>query len=297
MSNRYFEKFPVINYKGVPAVNIMRRVGFNNKIKSFLNVFYQYTAEKDDTVDNLAFNYYKDVNFDWLIYHANDILDPYYDVWLSEPNFLEFIKNKYGSIEKAQRQIIYYKNNWEIDDRVISGSTYNALHQDLKKYWHPMLGVNNVIGYKRAKIDFIYSTNKIVSFDFTANTSEPFTINELVSITGDSSSYATVRWANTTSVVLKHLVGSIDANTTSLTGESSGIVASIDGSSFTNLIDYSESSYVSVNSTIPELEQPYYSPVSSYTAEEALNTKKRDIYLVDESNKSKLNKQLEKLMK
>lgn len=298
MDNKYFSKFPIINYNGDQAVNIMRRVGMNDNIKNLLNVFYQYTAEKDDTVDNIAHNYYKDVDFDWLIYLANDITDPYYDVWMGDDVFSQFIVKKYGSTRNAQRKIVYYENNWRDDGRILTVSAYNALDDGLKKYWTPIDNTVSVIGYERSKIDFRYSTNKIISYDFTADASAEFAKDDIVYVNSDSATRATVSWANTSSVVLRHVEGTFSTVTNfTLTSDSVGVVATANASSYANFIDFTDANGIPVENVIPVGEEVYFSKVVSYDEELTLNDRKRNLYLVDVKNKSALNKQLRELMK
>lgn len=297
MDNKYFSKFPVINYNNEQAINIMRRVGISDNIKNFLNIFYQYTAEKDDTVDSIAYNYYNDVDYDWLIYLANDIVDPYYDAWLSDDVFKEYIVKKYGSIRKAQRKIIYYKNNFDNDASVLSVAGYAALTEGLKKYWHPIDNTVNIIGYERAQVEYKYSTNKIISYDYVS-ASNTFSKDEIVYIDSDSSQYATVSWANNTSVVLRHIEGNFSTSTNfTLTGENSNIVASVNATSYANFIDFTDSNNIVVQNVIPDNEAIYFSKVTAYDEELEFNEKKRELYLVDERNKAMLNKQLRELMR
>lgn len=76
--HQYFRKFPITPYRGVPSLNILRRVDFNNKVKNFFTAFYAFDVTAGEKPETIAFDYYDDVDYDWLIYHANDIIDPYH---------------------------------------------------------------------------------------------------------------------------------------------------------------------------------------------------------------------------
>lgn len=105
----YFSSFPRINYNNTNAVNITLRSKIIDSFKAVATNFYSYTIKDGETADALAYDYYGDPNYVWIIYLCNNIIDPYYDWPLSNINFDKYIKNKYGSISTAQTQISYYK--------------------------------------------------------------------------------------------------------------------------------------------------------------------------------------------
>ena len=77
MSDReqYFRKFPLIPYNGVPSINILRRVDFNNNVKNFFTAFYSFNIQSGERIETIAHDYYEDVDLDWLIYLTNNIVD------------------------------------------------------------------------------------------------------------------------------------------------------------------------------------------------------------------------------
>jgi hypothetical protein len=60
-------------------------------------VFYPYTIRDGERADAIAFDYYDNTDYTWLIYIVNNIIDPYYDWPLTETNFDKFISKKYES--------------------------------------------------------------------------------------------------------------------------------------------------------------------------------------------------------
>lgn len=283
---RYFEKFPLTEYDSVPSVNILKRAAFNEKVKGFITAFYTHTIPAGERIENIAFNYYDDVDYDWLIYHANDIVDPYFQVPLSNEDFTNYIVQKYGSEQLARRKTIHYKNNYESDVQVLSTAGYAALATGQKKYWSPVLSTVGVSGYERAEEDFIASTNKIETFDILSVTGT-FQKDEVIVQDSDSTSFAEVSSANTTNLIIRHVRGDFSANTNyTITGEQSGATATVNADS-----------YALLSEVIPSTEQVYYSPVSFYDYEEDLNEQRREIYLVQDSYRSTLNDQLKNLMR
>jgi len=281
---RFFERFPVIDYDGTPALNIMKRVDISSTVKEYYNRFYTYTMDSSERIEHLAFNYYDDVNFDWLIYLANDISDPYYGVVLNEQDFQEFIIKKYGSFDYALQAIVQWKNNWESDDTILSSEQYNNLIGDRKKYWGPIYNAFGISGYVRQKEDIVVPTNKYVSFN-VATVDAAASAGDILIKDSNSSVYGTVTWANTSAITIQHVYGDWTAG--------SDYTVTKRGASDTYTVDADS---VSTHQVINENEEVYFSAVNAYDFENDLNEKKRELFLIDADNASSLNKQLNDMM-
>jgi hypothetical protein len=290
MSNReeYFRKFPLIDYRGTVGVNILKRVDFNSNVKGFYEAFYEYTMKEDDNIQHLAHDYYNDVDFDWLIYLANDIVDPYYGTPLNSTDFTSFIKKKYGSIEEAQKSILTYKTNYAAYiDNILALSAYQALPGNQKKYWQPIVSPTGVVGYSRSKEDLYVTTNRIISLSFTSEQSITFDDNENVYIKNNLDQTATVSSANSTGIILKNINGSFERlSNYTLVGKKSGVEVEIDFDS-----------YILLQQCIPVDEEVYYSQYSYYSYEEDLNEKKRDLSLVENYYADDINLSLTEVLK
>ncbi len=85
---------------------IWQKNGHIPKIKKFIlgnpTAIYDYVIKDGERPDTIANAYYGDSNFVWLIFLANDVVDPYYDWPLTQQQFKDFIIEKYGSIEAAK---------------------------------------------------------------------------------------------------------------------------------------------------------------------------------------------------
>lgn len=284
---QYFRKFPLTSYNGMPAVNIVKRVAFNENVENFISAFYTYTLSKDEKIDHLAFNYYDDVDYDWLIYHANDIVDPFYDVPLESMVFESYIAKKYGSREIARETIVHYKNNYAVDESILTTNEYNNLLPERKKYWEPIEGFMGIAGYQRSKEDISVSTNKIEGVEYVTVTTNHFQTDEKIKRADDSSTEAIVAFANTSAVVFKHVTGDFTSNTNyTIVGQTSGVS-----------IQVAADTHTTIQQTIPENELIYYKAVSAYEYEEELNESKRSIKLVEDVYKQNLNKQLDTLLR
>ena len=98
MSERYFDKFPIITYANNQARDITERVVFTDNTLKNPYVFYPYTIETYERPDQFANRYYDDSFYSWLLYLSNSVVDPYYEWYLQEEELSELIQKKYLSL-------------------------------------------------------------------------------------------------------------------------------------------------------------------------------------------------------
>jgi len=110
-SKAYFKGFPTITYGAKIAKNIMARPRIKESILRNPLTFYKYVIEHDQRPDQVAANYYDDPELVWLVFLANDIVDPYYQWPLSQAQFYDAMAEKYGSLTTARSKILHYKNS------------------------------------------------------------------------------------------------------------------------------------------------------------------------------------------
>lgn len=213
MAERYFAKFPTIEYANTKCVNITKRPVINEGLDKNPALFHKYTLKTAARPDIIAENYYQDPFYEWLIFLNNKIIDPYYGWYLNDYDFNNHIGLKYGSVENAQKKIIYYQLNWPSDDKEISASFYNnSLPDALKRYYTPNFGQSNkIVSYKRKQDDFTVSTNQIVTFDIVVTSGNGFSVGEIVDIKNPLMSSdvgtAEITFANSTILKIKHVSG------------------------------------------------------------------------------------------
>lgn len=279
---RYFGAFPIINYDGYFARNLLSRVGFDKNVKAFNSNFYPYTVKETDRPDSLSYNYYDNADNEWLIYLVNDIIDPYHDYRLTSEDFDSYITKKYGGITEASRQTAFYRNNWESDDQVITVAAYTAKTEKEKFFWEPVIGyVGEILGYQRKQSNVIVSTNMIVELTTAEQDTQP-TVGERLMI--DSSNYGTVISGNTTAVVVQHVVGTFPDSAYTATAETSNVSISVTGST-------------TIQESLDSDIQSYFSPVSMYTYEIEKNEQKKHINLLDNRFSAAAEKKISGLLK
>lgn len=126
----YFKHFPKVKHTNVVLTDVTRRVKFFEDIATQPYVFLPYTIEDDMRPDEVAYFYYGDSSYDWLIYLANNILDPYNEWPLSNDNFEKMIIKKYAAqANTTGYAVISWTQNQEITDNVVH--YYNSSDSDV----------------------------------------------------------------------------------------------------------------------------------------------------------------------
>ena len=271
---RYFDRFPVIDYDGNVAKNILARVDFTDKTKKEIYSTFQFTLEEGfERPDLLSHNYYGSSKFDWMIYLTNNIVDPYYDYYKSAEDFKSYVETKYGSNSNARSITLFYRLNWHEDERTITTQQYDSLvantTTNTQKYWKPKItNTGAVIGYERIKEDWIVSTNKILSLSLTVAPTA-FEIGDRVSQTS-TGAYATVDYIDleSNSLTVKHVNGTFAVN------EAEGI-----------------KEITPISQNIPESETEYWYAVNAYEDEKETNELKRNVFVLKSSYLAETEKQ------
>ena len=271
---RYFDRFPIVDYGGDIAKNILARVDFTEKTKRDIYSTFEFTLEEGfERPDLLSYNYYGSSKFDWMIYLTNNIVDPYYDYYKSAEDFKSYMETKYGSNSNARSITLFYRLNWHEDERTITVQQYEALVADetanARKYWKPKLtNTGAVIGYERIKEDWTVSTNKVLSLSLTVSPSG-FAVGDRVTQTS-TAAYATIDYIDLENnrLTVKHVSGSFAVN------EAEGI---------------KEITVISQN--IPEAETEYWYAVNAYEDEKETNELKRNVFVLKSSYLAETEKQ------
>jgi hypothetical protein len=287
----YFDKLPIISYDNNLARNLLARARFTQNTMNNKAAYYPYTIKDGQRADSLSDDYYNSPGYEWLIYFANDIIDPYYDLPMTEDNFYNHIVSKYGTYENAMRKILYYRHDWAnaLDER-LTIAEFNALSFAYKKYYDPVLDYNlQPASYKRNSEDWVASTNKTIALTLTSVTGT-FLFDEEVRI--NNSNYGTVTYVDTGVVYLQHIVGAFTAGAT-VTGVTSGATATIDTEGVTTLSVNIQDGTVAGK---PD-ERAFWSPVTAFQYEEEENAKRKEIRLMDVRHKSTADDTLRQVLK
>ena len=99
----YFRQFPLMaydvkgdkNYKLLP--NILKRVKLRSGLRSGSFLFDNYDVKDGENPEDIAFKWFGDARYHWIILMTNNITDRYYQWPLSAPQFAEHLTDKYGA--------------------------------------------------------------------------------------------------------------------------------------------------------------------------------------------------------
>ena len=98
----YFRRFPlrVYDIKGDKVYkllpDILRRVKLRSGIKAGAFVFDNYDVKEGENPEDVAFKWFGDAEYHWVILTTNNITDRFYQWPMTQPQFQNFIEDKYG---------------------------------------------------------------------------------------------------------------------------------------------------------------------------------------------------------
>ena len=98
----YFSNFPLMGYdiKGDKSyklvVDILRRVKLRANLKNGMFIFDNYDVKEGETPETVAFKWFGDSEYHWVILMTNNITDRYYEWPLTQPQFQLHLEDKYG---------------------------------------------------------------------------------------------------------------------------------------------------------------------------------------------------------
>ena len=82
-------------YKLLP--DILRRVKLRSSLSSSRFVFDKYNVKEGEKPEDVAFKYYGDPEYHWVIMMVNNITDRYYGWPMTQADFADFLTDKYGA--------------------------------------------------------------------------------------------------------------------------------------------------------------------------------------------------------
>jgi len=280
----YFSSFPTVEYNGSYITNITLRAKFIEASKRINLTFYPYTIREGERPDQIAFYYYDDPAFSWLVFLSNNIMDPYFEWPMSNDVMNKFLAKKYGSVYDSQQTITGYTNNWFNDDREITAAAYRALSKQHKKYWAPANAANTNKTYVRKRLALTSNTNTIITL--TVDDATGFVVGERVAYINGATinSVGEVTLASGTTLMVQHVTGNwaplSNYNIVGNTSETSAVLVS----------------KTATHNAIPSDEASYWSAVTAYDEELKLNESRKNIMLVDKELKAQVVREMQSLM-
>lgn len=291
MTEKYFDKFQIISYANTVARNITQRAVVLNSVYNNPIFYYPYDIQQGERADNISDRYYKDEYMDWILRLTNKVVDPYYDWYLDETTFKDFVVKKYGSYTAAMSKVKFYRNNWYSSPDPISQSQYDSIAGSLKKFFEPIYSdvyySTTPLGYKRKQIDWKKTTNKIVRYNVVGTN---YIIDEIVDVFFGSEKIGggQVCSKTSTSLSIHHTSGVVTddegASAYSLKGRESG----------TTLV-YTTATLVA--DVIPVEEINYWEPVYAFDYENEINENNKSIQVLKSEYSGQIATELKRLMR
>ncbi len=103
----FFKYYPKVEFCENEAVNLLVRTRIREAIKKNVAVYSEYTIKDFQRPDIIAENYYGNPKYTWMVFYANDILDPLRDWVMSEAQFNDYINHKYHERIWESRAVYY----------------------------------------------------------------------------------------------------------------------------------------------------------------------------------------------
>jgi hypothetical protein len=105
MADWLFQNYPKIDYDisgtGLEfdkVTNIMNRAKIRDYIKKNTSIFYEYKLQEGDNAEIIAYKYYGNVKFYWVVLLLNEIQDARFDMGLDYKAFTSYVNSKYPGI-------------------------------------------------------------------------------------------------------------------------------------------------------------------------------------------------------
>lgn len=93
----YFKYFPNTIHNQKLLRDITRRVDFTQTSLADPYLFLPFTIQEGEKPEDVAYYYYGDVKYTWLVYLSAGVIDPYKDWPLDNQQFHSYIIKKYAS--------------------------------------------------------------------------------------------------------------------------------------------------------------------------------------------------------
>ena len=117
---KYFENFPVIEYEGRRIRDISRRSNFVRAVSNNPYLYYPYTVTEGERAEDIANFYYGSVDYVWLVYMANNIIDQYHEWPMDPQTFNDYLVEKYQAESgEIGEDVIDWTRDPNNDDNII----------------------------------------------------------------------------------------------------------------------------------------------------------------------------------
>lgn len=99
--SKYFQYFPKIRYGAKVMTDITKGVRFFSDIENDPYAYLPYTVKEGESPEEVANLYYGSTDHVWVVYHSNQIIDPYFQWPMSTEALERTIQKKYKAAAEA----------------------------------------------------------------------------------------------------------------------------------------------------------------------------------------------------
>lgn len=129
----YFKYFPKGVHTNRLVTDITRRVDFRKTTFADPYAFQPFQIRGDDRAEDIANFYYESVEYTWLVWMSNRIIDPYFEWPMTNENFDRYIIKKYEAESGVTGQAVkQWARNTSIDTNIVYYQ--NIADPDIKIY-------------------------------------------------------------------------------------------------------------------------------------------------------------------
>lgn len=140
MAKHLFRNYPTIEYnlsgdgRDIHTIrNIMLRAKIRDSIKNNVGLYYDYPLLENQTPQEIAAKLYGNPNLFWIILMMNNVIDPHYDMGITDRQLKKYVEKKYpGTFYSVQS----YTGDIPVGSQ-ISGDTSGAIGYIIE--WNPSL--------------------------------------------------------------------------------------------------------------------------------------------------------------
>ena len=97
MAKEFFADFPIIKYNNEPVRDISVRIDILENIKTDSYAFLPYTVKNGERAEEVAYLYYGNPKYVWVVYLSNNIIDPYFEWPLDNYEFEQTLAKTYAA--------------------------------------------------------------------------------------------------------------------------------------------------------------------------------------------------------
>jgi hypothetical protein len=161
-----FSLLPDVTYNNRLSKNILSRASFVRDVLRQYEIYYPYDVKEWERPDTIAYDYYGNSDYEWLVCIPNQVFDIPRDWVKNQRDFYNYLKSSYGSVDHTKITIHHYKYTGiggDTQDEInrkswkMSAKTYDSLDTLDKSGWTPVyvFDYENQINEDKRKIKLL----------------------------------------------------------------------------------------------------------------------------------------------